>query len=168
MTGPRRLWWRQAVADHDAFVLFWNRGGPECHVLHHLQMATEKLGKAYLWRGGPPPRSHAGFAAFVRLLMQIRREDRERVARLFGFARHADFCAWATAALPLAYAVERLSPDLARDGPNPEYPWPHGAPTAAPVDHRFAVWRDLQRGPGRSLLQFVGRAVTEFPRYADV
>ena len=44
-------------------------GRRTCHSLHHLQMVTEKIAKAYFWRSGsPPPKSHAGFVQFLRFL----------------------------------------------------------------------------------------------------
>ena len=169
MTEPQRLWWRQAAADLAAFEEFRRRNGPQCHALHHLQVATEKLTKAYLWRTGfPPPRSHAGLLTLIRLLGQLRRADRDRVAELSGFGRYADFQAWVASAAPLARAVERLAPDLAGDGPNPEYPWPHAAPAETPADYDFPVWAELRTPRGRNLLRFVRRAVERFPRYADV
>ena len=169
MTEPQRLWWRQAASDHTAFLDLARGTRPRCHALHHLQMSTEKLCKAYIWGSGqPPPRSHAGLSLFLRLLGQIARPDRERVARTLGFGRYADFQAWTASAAPLARDVERLAPDLAGDGPNPEYPWPHAAPAETPAEYRFPVWTELQSPRGRNLLRFVRRAVERFPQYADV
>jgi len=131
-------------------------------------MVTEKVAKAYFWRSGtPPPRSHAGFVQFLRFLGHVRRDDRERVANLFSFRRFEDFQAWIRSALPIAYALERLAPDLANDGPNPEYPWPHAEPVDAPVNHNFAVWESLTSAQGRNLMRVIQIAVTRFPEYAD-
>jgi len=168
MNRQQEVWWQQARSDHDAFVLLLREGSAQCHLLQHLQMATEKLAKAYFWRSGsPPPLSHAGFAQFMRVLGQIRQADRDRIARLFSFRRFSDFQAWIRSVLPLAYDLERLSPDLANDGPNPEYPWPHAQPQTAPVEHNFAVWVSLTSGQGRDLMRVVGVAVSKFPQYAD-
>jgi hypothetical protein len=168
MNRQQEVWWQQALSDHKAFVVLRREGSAQCHLLQHLQMATEKLAKAYFWRSGsPPPRSHAGFVQFLRFLGQIRQSDRERIANLFSFARFADFQQWIRAVLPIAYDLERLSPDLANDGPNPEYPWPHARPQTAPANHDFSVWSSLKSAQGRDLMRVVGIAVSKFPEYAD-
>jgi hypothetical protein len=168
MNSYQEVWWRQARADHDAFVLLRREGGAHCHSLHHLQMVTEKIAKAYFWRSGlPPPKSHAGFVQFLRFLGQIRQNDRDRIANLFSFRRFADFQAWIHTVLPIAYDLERLAPDLAGDGPNPEYPWPHAQPRTAPVDYHFAVWASLTSGQGRDLMRVIQIAVSKFPQSAD-
>ena len=48
MNDAQELWWRQARSDHALFVRLRRIGAEECHLLHYLQMATEKLSKAYL------------------------------------------------------------------------------------------------------------------------
>ena len=168
MNSYQELWWQQAKSDHHAFVLLRGRGIAQCHSLHYLQMATEKIAKAYFWRSGsPPPRRHAGFVQFLRFLGHIRQKDRERIANLFSFNRFTDFRNWIRAVLPIAYALERLAPDLAGDGPNPEYPWPHAAPHAAPATYDFPVWALLTSGRGRDLMKVIRIAVGRFPDYAD-
>ncbi len=149
MNQYQELWWRQAQSDHDLFVLVRRQGAAECHRLHYLQMATEKIAKAYFWRSGsPPPKSHAGFVQFLRFLGQVKHAERERIAELFSFNRFADFQSWIHAILPIAYELERLTPDLAKEGPNPEYPWPHEQPEHAPADFSFAVWATLTSRAG--------------------
>jgi hypothetical protein len=101
-------------------------------------------------------------------LCQVRHEDRERIAGLFSFNRFADFQNWVRSVLPIAYDLERIAPDLANDGPNPEYPWPHSQPGFAPVSHKFEVWISLTSGQGRDLMRVIRIAVDQFPKYADV
>jgi hypothetical protein len=168
MNVQQEVWWQQAMSDHYVFALLRKEGSPQCHPLQHLQMATEKIAKAYFWRSGsPPPRSHASFVQFLRFLGQIRQSDRERIANLFSFKRFSDFQAWIRSILPIAYDLERLSPDLAEDGPNPEYPWPHAQPQTAPTSHNFAIWASLKSGQGRDLMRVIQMAVQRFPEYAD-
>lgn len=170
MNDYQRLWWDQAKSDHGAFLLFRRHGASQCHSLHYLQMATEKIAKAYLWRSGsPPPKQHAGFVHFLRLLGQIREKgDRQRIATLFTFTRFSDFRNWINrAGLPIAYDIERLSPTYADDGPNPEYPWPHREPRFAPVHHEFEVWSRMQTSHGRNLMRIIRVAIERFPKYAD-
>ena len=52
MNGAQKLWWEQAKSDHAAFICLRRAGVHECHMLHYLQMAAEKISKAYLWRSG--------------------------------------------------------------------------------------------------------------------
>lgn len=168
MNSYQELWWRQAESDHIVFTKLRGQGIAECHCLHYLQMVTEKVAKAYFWRSGsPPPKSHAGFVQFLRFLGHTHQYDRDRIANVFSFKRFTDFQNWIRGVLPIAYNLERLAPDLAHDGPNPEYPWPHGRPAFAPVNHRFAIWPLLASGQGRDLMRVISIAVKKFPEYAD-
>lgn len=168
MNSFQKVWWQQAISDHEAFVLIRGLGVAQCHSLHYLQMVTEKIAKAYFWRSGSaPPQSHASFVRFLRFLGQIRQEDRDRIANLFTFNRFSDFQSWIRATLPIAYQLERLAPALANDGPNSEYPWPHAKPQFAPANHMFAIWPSLTSGQGRDLMRIIRIAVERFPEYAD-
>jgi hypothetical protein len=168
MNDYQKLWWQQARSDHDTLILLRRHGAAPCHQMHYLQMATEKLGKAYFWRAGrPPPRSHAGFVQYMRFLGGVSQSGRKAVANAMAFDRFADFQKWVRAVLPLAYELERLAPDLAHDGPNPEYPWPQQAPLHAPAAFHFELWSRLtDTGHGRQLLQVIQLAIDRFPTYA--
>ncbi len=169
MNTYQRLWWDQARSDHSILELLRHRSASPCQQLHYLQMVTEKLGKAYFWRNGRPPRkSHASFVRFLQALDDRSDPNGLRIAQLLGFARAKDFENWIPTITPLAYELERLAPALAGDtGPNPEYPWPRKAPTHAPVNYHFAVWTALtETGRGRQLLKVVDSAVLAFPEYA--
>lgn len=169
MNRSQELWWRQAESDYSIFLLLRGEGVAMSHSLHYLQMATEKLAKAYFWRSGAAPvQSHAAFVAFLRMLIvQVRQKDRRRIAGLFSFTRFQDFRNTIRSILPLAYQLERLSPDLASDGPNPEYPWPHEQPTIAPFDHDFPIWSELMFGQGHELMRIIHAAIQHFPEFAD-
>lgn len=169
MNQAQTVWWQQANSDFSVYTLFRQQGVAICHVLHFLQMTTEKVAKAYYWRGGqPPPKSHAGFVQFVRFLGQIRHSSQqERVARLFGFQRFSDFQNSLRSISHIAYDLERLAPDLALDGPNPEYPWPHDQPRQAPALYQFPIWEKLTHAQGRQFMLFLETAVTRFPEYAE-
>lgn len=86
---------------------------------------------------------------------------------MFSFNRFIDFQNWIRLVQPIAYEMEHLAPDLANDGPNPEYPWPHAEPQNAPVNYNFAVWASLTSGQGRDLMRVIHIAVKRFPEYAD-
>jgi len=132
-------------------------------------MVTEKLGKAYFWRPGKPPRkSHASFVRFLQALDDRPDPDRARIAECLGFGRAQDLESWIPTITPLAYDLERLAPSLAGDnGPNPEYPWPREAPANAPGTYSFHVWEQLtDTSRGRPLLAVIDAAVVRFPDYA--
>jgi len=168
MNRSQELWWQQAKSDHDIFLLLRQQGVAQCHILHYLQMVTEKLAKAYFWREeSPPSKNHAAFVQFLRFLGQIRPADRERIAKLFSFSRFSDFQNWLRMILPMAYELERIAPALANDGPNSEYPWPYEQPRFSPCTHQFAIWAQLNLGQGRDLMRIVHIAVDRFPQYAD-
>lgn len=145
MNAEQRLWWRQSQSDHGLFVEL--RGGRiaahECHLLHYLQMATEKLSKAYLWRSGhAPPNSHTGFVRFLRALLTRPDAELGNIALALGFNNHLDLNTWVRNVLPLAYDLQNIAPAEAHNGQNPEYPWPHETPTHCPSDHSFPLWSD--------------------------
>lgn len=170
MNEAQRLWWEQAKSDFAAFVCLRRAGVHECHVLHYLQMTAEKISKAYLWRSGAaPPRSHVGLMPFLRALLSRghSRAERQRIAEMFEYARPADMAAWVRQVAPLAHRLQSLSPDLAGDGPNPEYPWPHATPESCPALHSFELWATIRdTEPGRRLMKFLKRAIELFERYA--
>ena len=167
MNDAQELWWRQARSDHALFVQLRGAGVHECHLLHYLQMATEKLSKAYLWRSGnAPPKSHTGFVRFLRALLD-RRAELDRIANVFGFRRRDDLDNWVRSVQALAYSLQNIAPAEAGDGPNPEYPWPHEIPAHCPVGHTFALWNQLTNtGQGRKLMEFVEHAIARFESYA--
>ena len=104
---------------------------PVCHRLHYLQMATEKLAKAYFTT---LPKKHLGLMKLLAALA-----TNARAVTPLGFASLADLDAWVTSVAAVGDAVERLAPALAGAGPNAEYPWPPKAEITAPVDHPFQV-----------------------------
>lgn len=168
MNDYQRVWWEQTRSDLWILNLLRKGSAAPCHQLHYIQMLTEKLGKAYFWRTNKPPKkSHAFFVKFLQALLARSQTDVEQIAGLLGFGRAKDFENWIPTIAPLAHDIERLAPDLAGDGPNPEYPWPREKPTEHPAGHDFPVWEQLTTtGRGRQLLKAIDAAVREFPKYA--
>jgi HEPN domain-containing protein len=168
VNGAQKLWWRQAQSDLALFIQLRRSGAQECHLLHYLQMATEKLSKAYLWRSGhAPPKTHTGFVRFLKALLDRRDPELERVAKTLAFGRPEDLDKWVASVQTLAYSLQNIAPAEAKDGPNPEYPWPHENPVHCPSDHAFALWNQLSNsGQGRKLIEFIDRAITRFDTYA--
>lgn len=169
MNPAQELWRRQANADWDAFEILRRNGAATCHQLHYLQMASEKIAKAYLLKASGLKRSHAGLGKLLRFVAQTADgATRHKIATVFGFKRVDDFDRWVRIARPLADELERLAPALANDGPNPEYPWPHDSPMEAPVSYVFPVWNRLIASEGRRLIHFVEIAVRRFAEYVDL
>ena len=107
---------------------------PLCHELHYLQMCTEKLSKAYYKTD-----LRTGHAAFRRFLTDL--SSNPNALRPLGFARVADLTRWQGSVKVIVDAIEDLAPSIAdkQNLPNPEYPWPRGNPSIAPVDYPFAA-----------------------------
>lgn len=168
MTPIQHLWWEQARSDYDVLMLMRNAGSPPCQQLHYLQMVTEKVGKAYLWRNDVSPgTSHAAFVSFLKSQADRPRQEAIRVASLLGFIHMKNYRAWLRKAIPLAYALQGMAPALAGDGPNPEYPWPPKLPTECPAHIQFAIWTELTVAPnGRNLLRVIDRSINAFPQIA--
>jgi hypothetical protein len=167
MNNAQELWWRQAQSDQAFFVQLRRAGAHDCHLLHYLQMATEKLSRVYLWRSGhAPPKVHTGFVRFLRAILD-RRAVLDRIVAVLGFGRREDLDHWVRNVLVLAYSVQNIAPAEAGNGPNPEYPWPHEAPVDCPSRHRFVLWNQLTNtGQGRRLILVIEHAIARFDEYA--
>ena len=143
MNDAQQLWLRQARSDYELFVHLRRAGVHQCHLLHYLQMATEKLSKAYLWRSGnAPPRSHTGFVRFLRALV-LRRGELARSRVFWGSDVDqilAIGCATCTAWLMPCRTSRRPRLEMVQ---TPEYPWSHEAPAHCPIGHAFALWNQL-------------------------
>jgi len=168
MNDAQKLWWKQAKSDLAICIRLRRDGAHECRVLHYLQMATEKISKAYLWRSGhSPPKSHTGFIRFLKALLDRRADELEWIAKTLGFGRPEDLDKWVTSVQMLAYSLQNIAPAEAGNGPNPEYPWPHESPVHCPSDHSFALWNQLlNTGQGRKMMEFIDRAISRFEAYA--
>lgn len=168
MNDAQRLWWLQAQADWALFDHLRLNWAVECQLLHYLQMATEKLSKAYFWRSGKtPPKSHIGFVRFLKALLDRPRVELTRIATVLGFRRPEDLERWVVNTQNLAYALQNMAPAEARDGPNPEYPWPHENPAQSPVDFTFPLWDQLRNtGQGRNLMVRIALAIESFDEFA--
>ena len=169
MNDYQAAWYVQVRSDYDVLLQLQQTEAPPCHQLHYLQMVTEKLGKAYFWRTGQPPRaSHASFVRFLQALDDRSAADVTFIAELLGFGTAHGFAAWIRSIAPLAYALQRLAPGLAGlNAPNAEYPWPFAAPVNVPAQYDFPVWQELRNsGRGQQFLRVLDSAVVNFPQFA--
>ncbi len=170
MNDYQKLWWEQAKSDFSVFVLLSKQPVSPCHLLHYLQMSTEKLLKAYLWSSGSSsPKSHKGIVSLLRLWNSIHKEKKQqRIAKVFSSLKYNKFQNRIRWIMPIAHGLENLAPTLADKGPNTEYPWPHESPTHAPVNHDFAEWKMLETPCGRDLLRVIRIGIEKLPEYADL
>ncbi len=121
---------------------------PECHELHYLQMALEKVARAYLLKHSQGDRSrylstHVAAGEFMKLYAQSAQ----------GKARFQSEGQIDKAVKQLAREIEHLTPAVEREArpSNVEYPWSDGVALTVPADVAFlsrwtfdaAVWSHI-------------------------
>ena len=133
---------RQAASDYEVYR-FLNRSltltanqVAICHRLHYLQMASEKLAKAFMCQGSQKPEKLTHYV-FVRFL-QLTKSQRN-VSRLLN-KNHSVYCSYINSLLDVAKRVEDLAPAGGNFGKlNPEYPWEDVSGTVQiPADYAFS------------------------------
>lgn len=158
---------RQAQADFRAWELYEQHPeavAAECHKLLFLQMACEKLCKAYLIRAGTPPEtlqaSHGYIAnplpVVIRQHIIVSGQDPNRMRGVLSLVRQ------------LAGEIEVLNPAVKRDRHRPdncEYPWEAGSQIVSPLDWTFQPLRlvTIRGGPTfiKLLKGAIGRIIEE-------
>ncbi len=154
---------RQARADLDTwFHLKGNGDVPECHKLLFLQMACEKLTKAYLCNAGSHPGDlQASHCYTAKHLPAVIRKQIETASLTPAQAR------WIVQhAKQLAQEIELLAPAIRRGGQRPdncEYPWKDALGRLhVPLDWTFAPSKLLEAPTGRTFLKLLRDAATSF------
>lgn len=140
---------------------------PTCHELHYLQMACEKIAKAYRCRDTAANleellKRHVGFAKFIGSFLaspSIKEAYSGRDAQLRQIARIARV---------LAREIEKLAPAVDRAGSpeNAEYPWESGDDVVVPCRYGYPRLSLLTSPGGRTLLKLVSRAIQDFEKTA--
>jgi hypothetical protein len=136
---------------------------PVCHELHYLQMACEKIAKAYRCRDTTANleellKRHVGFAKFmgsflvspsIKVAYQGRDAQLRQVAKL---------------ARALAREIEKLAPAVDRTGSpeNAEYPWEMDDEVISPCHYSYPRLSLLMSPGGRTLLKLLARAIQDF------
>jgi len=144
----------QAQSDWEMYKKMERANEPACHSLHYLQMATEKLGKAYFLSAGTGvdevQNSHLAFTRFLRLVAR-----NGKLQKALGMSS-TQLRAHVRQLLPIAHGIERLAPSLADRSINAEYPWlaPDGT-VKTPIHYEFALSAILLDANGRSLVELV-------------
>lgn len=159
--------WAKALARQaDADFRLWQRlqlesTVAECHRLHLLQMACEKLAKAYHYNAGTNPAALQSSRNWVaKTLPTIMREMYRRRGRRV--PRHNDYIM--RHAKQLAREIDLLAPSVDDDGRRPdncEYPWDQGGRLISPLDHSFPALRLANAPHGRAFLKAVAEAIAE-------
>lgn len=152
---------RQADADFRAWELAEKHPesvAAECHKLLFLQMACEKLCKAYLLGVGTPPESLQASHGYIAnpLPVIVKQQilhmglDLGRMKGVLEKVRH------------LTREIEILSPAIRRGGQRPdncEYPWECGDRVVSPLDWSFSTSRLCTESAGRTFLKLVREAI---------
>ena len=165
----------QARSDYAVFELLLDmrrEDVPECHPLHYLQMATEKLAKAFfLALGVPFSYNHSTFDIIFHHF------NRRNTARILGWKDHKAFRAFVRGLRPLFRWVVELHPSVGRarsttalqTQPNVEYPWySRGEGGAmiwrAPAHHDFHAAANLRSARGPQFMDLISRLLDRFER----
>lgn len=134
-----------------------------CHHLHYLQMACEKLAKAYRFRDTPTlPSSlltqHVGFAKFINSFLlspRVRERFAGKLDQLRAIQKDCN---------RLAREVEQLAPavDRGNSPQNAEYPWWDGDRIITPCRFAYPNLSLLRESGGRAFLKWIRFALESF------
>lgn len=156
MATKARAYAAQARADYDAYVASGEASEPalgEHHRLQLLQMALEKLAKAFLYHAEP----NARYSHHV-VVSAINRIRSHAVAEAAGMTLN-EFIWKLDAAKPILLQIEAASPSVGNDGrgltreqseqtANVEYPWQRDehdvASWVVPASRSFPIAHDLR------------------------
>ena len=152
-----RAFARQGRADLETFekMQLQEFSIPVCHMLQFLQMACEKLAKAYLCGTGSDPTvlqtSHAYVAKTLPIVIREQADHvnlgSQKTEGLVKRARH------------LFQEIEMLAPAVKRGGKRPdncEYPWADDTETVhVPLDWTFHPAKFISDHAGRTILKLV-------------
>lgn len=170
-TEPSRCAWarayaRQSLSDWELYTLLVKNNAPRCHQLHYLQMASEKIGKAYRFRDTSTSpkkllRQHGGFTKFFSAFLLS-----DRVSQMYESKAQLAFIT--PLCRQIARELETLAPaaDPDKRPANPEYPWRQGSELFVPHDYEFPNLSLLEDPAGRTFLKLLCVAISEFEAIA--
>ncbi len=153
----------QARSDWRVFELLSDQSNTDaCHRHHYLQMACEKLAKAYRLRDTNAAvddlvKSHVGFAKFIQpyMLSTLKEQYQGREAQLATLIRDAR---------AIAREIEKMAPAVDRTNApeNAEYPWEQAGQITAPCKYTYPGLDLLRKPGGRAFLKLVKNALDDF------
>ncbi len=164
---------KQSRSDFAVFEMFTNQilvkqcpllGQVEqCHSLHYLQMACEKIAKAYRFRDTATPiedllTSHVAFSKFIEGFLKapdVKDMHKNKVSVLRNISRYAR---------QYAERIELLAPALGseKQPSNAEYPWADAMKIVIPCEYSFQDLDLLIEPEGRNFLKIIEIAITDF------
>lgn len=169
MPSSRQDWARayakQSASDFQIYEhLLAQPGVPVCHKLHYLQMACEKIAKAYQFRDMATAESklttsHIAFSKFINSYLTsspvVKREYEGRDAQLIGFKKKAH---------SIAREIEKLAPavDQEHSPSNAEYPWEQDNNILIPCDYSYPNLSMLHEPVGLNFLRLIKEAIINF------
>lgn len=164
-SGTRRQWseafYRQAKGDWEIYEALGRGRYHACFRLHFLQMASEKLAKAYRFRDPEVKEKalltkHVGLETWICVYFSVRwvdkfRSDQQRDSVKADIRR-------------TAREVERLAPAVDKENTpsNVEYPWDGSGRVVAPVDHSFAEVLGRLQDPRDGFLKLIRDAFQNY------
>jgi hypothetical protein len=155
--------YEQARSDWSVYGHLTKLGLPRCHELHYLQMACEKLAKAYRLRNVASDvdevvTRHIGFVRFINLYLRSPGIVSEYEGQ---DARHRQVCRTSAA---IAREIEKLAPAVDRQEfpENAEYPWERGDTVLVPCNYGFPALSLLDAHGGRAFLKLIDRAFRDY------
>ncbi len=168
---PDRAGWALAYAKQGAsdFALYQLLSAmpdvPICHLLHYLQMAGEKIAKAYRFRDTETAEErltteHVAFSRFIQSYLGSP-EIKQRYA-----GKDEQLREIVKVARKLAREIEKLAPAVDRDTSpaNAEYPWLDDGRVVVPCEFTYPNLTLLTEPGGRTFLRLLEMAIGDFER----
>lgn len=138
----------------------------ECHRLHYLQMACEKIAKAYRFRDTSAFEENltTSLVAFSKFIENFIKSSVVKQRQGFYDAWMGNVFRYSR---KLAEEIERLAPAVDRlESPaNAEYPWWDGNRVVVPCEFGFPNLSLLRTPSGRKFLKIVKEAIHGFAEY---
>jgi hypothetical protein len=175
LSGDRRAqfaaaFFDQAWSDWQTYVYLTRAASlPRCHPLHYLQMACEKLGKAYRLRDARADvdailTRHVGFAQFINAFLRS-----PAVLEDYGGQSERHKTVYKTS-IALAREIEKLAPavDRTHSPENAEYPWERGdweggtGQVLVPCKYDYSALSLLDTAGGRAFVKLIERAFRDY------
>lgn len=169
--APARADWalaymKQGGSDFATYQLLSSIPGmPICHLLHYLQMAGEKIAKAYRFRDTDTAEDrltteHVAFSRFIQSYLGSP-EIKQRYA-----GKDEQLRETVKVARKLAREIEKLAPAVDRETSpaNAEYPWIDDGRVVVPCEFTYPNLTLLTERGGRTFLRLLEVAIADFNR----
>ena len=135
----------------------------DCHVWHYLQMACEKIAKAYRFRDTETSieellTSHIAFSKCIENLLKY------PAFKAKYLRQDAMFRQVSRLARRLSREIEKLAPavDRGTSPENAEYPWAAGEKIVLPCAYSYPNLKLLKEAEGRNFLKLIRSAIMDF------